>query len=51
MVDMPSFLFLGKQEAALLREDLAQAFGQEAVSKWLKRCRVLADHVELSMFR
>lgn len=30
--DMPAFLFLGKQETALLREHLAQAFGEEAVS-------------------
>lgn len=30
--DMPAFLFLGKQESAMLREHLAQAFGEEAVS-------------------
>ena len=30
--DMPAFLFLGKQESDLLREHLAQAFGEEAVS-------------------
>ena len=30
--ETPAFLFLGRQEAALLRGHLAQAFGAEAVS-------------------
>ena len=30
--ETPAFLFLGKKEAALLREHLAQSFGDESVS-------------------
>jgi hypothetical protein len=30
--ETPAFLFVGKKEAALLREHLAEAFGAEAVS-------------------